>query len=339
MRRITGLIMAGMLTACGAGESGDAAPDPVALVALAPAQQGAVSETMALYGAVETGAMGKHVLASPVEGSVVAIEAPIGTPVRAGQVIVQLAPSPTARLDLTRASSDAALAEAALARAIRLRGDGLTSDADVETARAAARSSGATRASLSTRTRGLTLRAPTDGYVESIAFAPGDIVPAGGAVAAISGSGTLRARFGVDPAQASRIRPGATLAVTGPGGVSFTTAVQSVNPVVDPATRLAALFVTIPAGLKIGSNSALSAVLSLDGSDGAALTIPYAALLDDGGQPYVFVVAGGVAHRHDVEVGAVSGGRVAITRGVKPGEKVVTQGGTALEDGMKVRTK
>jgi membrane fusion protein (multidrug efflux system) len=75
------------------------------------------------------------------------------------------------------------------------------------------------------------------------------------------------------------------------------------------------------------------------GSSNDALTIPYAALLDDGGQPYVYVVAGGIAHRHDVTTGATSGDRIAITKGVSAGDQIVTQGGTALEDGMKVRTK
>jgi len=35
----------------------------------------------------------------------------------------------------------------------------------------------------------------------------------------------------------------------------------------------------------------------------------------------------------------VAGDRVAITRGLGTGDQVVTEGGTALEDGMKVRIK
>jgi RND family efflux transporter MFP subunit len=340
MKPAMGLTLAMLLAACSAGESGEKEGDPVALVSLARAQQGAISETVTVYGAVENGAMGKHVLAAPAEGTVVEILAPVGTAVRAGQVVARLAPSPTSRLDLTKAASDATAAQAAYARAIRLRADGLVSEADVETARAAARSAGATRASLGARAGGLTLRAPTAGFVETIGFAPGDLVPAGGAVAAIAGSGNLRARFGVDPALAGRIAPGSLVQITGPNGVPFSTAVQSVDPVVDPATRLAAIFVAVPAGLRIGTNSALTGQVTLGGTgNGSVLTIPYAALLDDAGQPFVFVVSGNAAHRRDVEIGPVSGDRVAIVKGVKPGDQVVTAGGTALEDGMKVRTK
>ncbi|PTS90786.1 efflux RND transporter periplasmic adaptor subunit, partial [Sphingomonas sp. HMWF008] len=64
-----------------------------------------------------------------------------------------------------------------------------------------------------------------------------------------------------------------------------------------------------------------------------------AALLDDGGQAYVYVVTGGVAHRRDITVGAPRGDRVAVSGAVLAGEAVVVAGGTAVEDGMKVRTK
>jgi RND family efflux transporter MFP subunit len=334
------LTLAILLAACGSAEQADSEAKPVALVTLAPAQQGAVDETLTVYGAVEAGAMGKHVLAAPAEATVVSIEAPVGTKVGAGQVIARLAPSPTSKLDYAKAATDAAATQAAYARAQRLRADGLVSDADVETARAAARMASATHASLGARNGALTLRSPTAGFVESVASAPGDLVAAGTAVASIAGSGNLRARFGLDPAQASRIKPGMVIRVTPPSGIPFSAPVLSVDPVVDPTTRLASLFVNVPPGSGIGSNSTLNGQLQLAGNGGgAALTIPYGALLDDAGQPYVFVVSKGVAHRRDVETGAVSGDRIVVVKGVKPGDQVVTEGGTALEDGMQVRTK
>jgi RND family efflux transporter MFP subunit len=328
-----------LLAGCGASEETADEAKPVALVALALAQQGAVNETVTVYGAVEAGAMGKRVLAAPAEAIVVAIDAPVGTAVRGGQVVVRLAPSPNSRLDLAKARSDASAAQAAYARAVRLRADGLVSDAEVETARAAAQSAGATRASLGARNGGLVLRAPAAGFVESIASAPGDLVASGTAVATIAASGNLRARFGVDPALAARIGKGGTLEITGPSGAAFATTVQSVDPVVDPATRLASIFVNLPASAGIGANSSLTGRLVLGSQGGEALTVPYAALLDDAGQPFVFVVTGGVAHRRDVETGSASGDRIVIVKGVRAGDQLVTEGGTALEDGMKVRTK
>ena len=101
-----------------------------------------------------------------------------------------------------------------------------------------------------------------------------------------------------------------------------------------PQTKLASLFAQVPARLGIGAGQTLSGTVTLQQA-GDAVTIPYAALLDDGGQPYVYVVQGGIAHRRDVVPGPADGARVAIEKGVNAGDRVVVKGGTALEDGIR----
>lgn len=327
---------------CSGGASDEAAPVPTALVSLAPARPGVLVERVTLYGVAESGAAGKAVLSAPAEATVERIVAPVGTRIAAGDVVVALRATPNTRLDIAKASADARAADAAFARAQRLRADGLVSDADVETTRAAAASADLTRASLTGRAGALTLRAPAAGFVETVPVNPGDIVQAGAAVATIARGGDLRARFGADPSTARRLSAGATLTIApGGGGAPFAVPVESVAPVVDPATRLAAIFVRLPAQRGIGAGETLtaSAAIGARAGSGSGLTIPYAALLDDGGQPYVFVVSGNVAHRHDVVVGASEGDRIPIAKGLRAGDLVVTAGGTAVEDGMRVRTR
>lgn len=327
------------LLACAACSGGPAedAPDarPSALVTLARVETGAIGRAITLYGVAEGGPASKAVLTAPAEAIVVRVVAPAGTRVAAGAVIAQLVPTPATRLDRAKADSDARAADAAYARMTRLRADGLTSDAEVEAARAAAAAADATRASLSARAAGLTLRAPAAGLVESVAANPGDTVQPGAVVATIARGGDLRARFGIDPAVAPAVRAGMPLTIAD----RLTVPVGSVEPVVDPATKLAALFATLPAGAGIALGEPLTATVRVGAPGGASPVIPYAALLDDGGQPYVFVVARGVAHRRDVTTGAVEGARVAVASGLRAGEAVVTQGGTALADGMTVRTR
>ena len=339
MRAALTALMLLALAGCSAAPSGDEAESaPVALVKVARAEAGSVGESVTLYGTVEAGGTGSAALSAPVEASLARILAPVGTPVAAGTPVAQLTPSPQARLDLAKASADAKAAALAAARAERLRRDGLVSDAEVESARAAATTASATLASLSARTGQLTLRAPVAGFVQTIAATPGEIVQPGATIATIAVGGAGRARFGADPALARRVAVGAGLTIRTAGAErSFGAKIIAVDPMVDPATRLGAVFAEVPPG--IGAGEALSAVLALPGGHAAALTVPYAALLDDGGQPYVYVVAGNIAHRHDVTVGASNGDRAAITAGLAPGDTVVTDGGTALEDGMKVRLK
>ena len=328
------------LAACSGGaEQAENAAEPVALVKLARAEQSSLAPQVTVYGAAEAGPMGKLSLSAPAEGIVTTILAPVGTHVVAGQVIARLLPSPATGLELAKASSDAQAANAALARAQRLKGDGLGSNAEVETALAAAKSANATRTSLAARAGAMTLRAPAAGVVDTVTAAVGDLVQPGGVIASISRSGDMRVRFGVDPATARSLHPGMSLAIAAAGGRGpITVPIQSIDPVADPQTRLYSVFATISPASGIGLGETLTATVG-SGEASAAPGIPYAALLDDAGQPFVYVVEAGVAHRREIVPGAVSGDRVAITSGIKPGESVAVEGGTALEDGMKVRTK
>ncbi|TPG38692.1 efflux RND transporter periplasmic adaptor subunit [Sphingomonas koreensis] len=343
MTRPTILAALLMLAACSSGGSDDDAADnaaaPVALVTLGRVEQGAVSDNVTLYGVAEGGSTGALVLAAPAEAIVARIVAPVGTRVARGAIVVQLSPAPNTRVDLAKASADKRAADAAYARAKRLRADGLVSDAEVETARAAAQGADAAYATLSGQAGRMTLRAPADGFVQSIAATQGDLVQAGAAVATIARPGDLRAHFGADPAVARALHPGTAIKIEATvGRAAFAVPVQSVDPVVDPQTRLASIFARLPSGAGLALGETLTGTVPISTSNDA-LTIPYAALLDDGGQPYLFVVSGGLAHRHDVEIGATSGDRIAVIKGVLAGELVITDGGTAVEDGMKVRTK
>jgi len=341
LTRLTMLSPLLLIAACsgGGGNQSDAAPEPVALVSLGAVEQGPITKTITLYGTADAGPSGTIALAAPAEATVSRIAAPVGSRVSAGRAVAVLTPSPTTRVDLAKAASDASAADKAYARAQRLRADGLASDGDVETARAAARSADALLASLRQQAARMTLRAPAAGVVQAVANQVGDLVPAGTAVATIARTGDLRAHFGVDPTIARAIHPGTPIRITaGDGTAPIEVAVQAVDPVVDPQTRLASVYAALPGNVGVAAGETLSGTVQT-GTSGNALTIPYAALLDDGGQPYVYVVAGGVAHRHDVQTGATSGDRIAITTGIAAGDKVVTEGGTALEDGMKVRTR
>ena len=337
--RIIGTIAALFLVAACSSKTPTAPADPVALVSLAQATHGSVADSVTLYGAAENGSAGRGDLSAPIEAILVSIAAPVGTRVARGQVVARLAVTPTARLEMERAAADARLAAQTLARAQRLRADGLVSNAEVDAARAAVRSTAATQSSLTVRSGQLTLTARSSGYVEAIVPAVGAVVPAGGVVATVVQAGDLRARFGIDPALARRLGRGASLRVipTG-GGSAFSAPILSVDPVVDPVTRLASVYTLIPYQAGIGAGETLSATIQV--TEGAmALTIPYAALLDDGGQPFVYVVARGIARRRDVRTGAASGERIAIISGLAAGDLVVVTGGTALDDGMKVRTR
>lgn len=333
------LLLAGCSGGAEAPGGADKADKPVATVRVAAAVLGSGSDIVTAYGTTEAGPSADHAIVAPAEAIVTRVAAPTGTAVAVGQAIVVLSPSPVSRTAIAKAASDVQVADAALARAQRLRRDGLVANSDVETARAAAATARATQANLGLSIGGTTLRAPVAGTVAGLTANPGDQLAAGAVVASIVGRGDLRARLGFDAAVAKRIHPGAAVALqTADGGASVTVPVVGVDPQVDATTRLASVFVRIPAGSGLSAGQPVRATLSV-GATTTGIAIPYAALLDDGGQTYVFVVVGGVAKRVPVVPGNGGGDTVQVLKGLNAGDKVVVEGGTALDEGMRVRVQ
>lgn len=328
------------LTGCGSNSANQTpAPAPSALVRTATAVVQPVETTLRLYGAADAGTASGRALTALSEAILVSVDKPVGSRVRVGDVVARLRPSPVSELDLARARSDAAAAASQLARMRRLRADGLASDADVESARLAAEGGRATVRSLALRQASLVLRSPIDGFVSTVNASPGDALASGMSVATLVPSSARRARFGIDPEEARLIRPGAQLRIVAANGdARYGVTVRSVDPGVDPTTRLAAVYADLPEGTGIGAGEPLIGLVAVRTSTGLP-TIPYEAILSDAGQPYTFVVRNGVARRADLVVGATSKERAAIETGISPGDIVVTRGGTALEDGVKVRLK
>ena len=331
-----------LLAGCGGAEAPDAAekPDkPTATVSVAAATLGSENNTVTAYGTTEAGPSADHAIVSPAEAVVARVLAGTGTAVAVGQPVITLRPSPTSRTAIAKAASDVQVADAAYARALRLKRDGLVANSDVETAKAAAATAHSTQANMGLSTSGTTLRAPSEGTVAGLTANPGDQLAAGAVIASIVGRGDLRARLGVDPAVAQRVHPGEVVSLQiANGGSPVSVPVVGVDPQVDATTRLASVFVKVPATAGLSAGQPVRATLNV-GATTTGISIPYAALLDDGGQTYVFVVIGSIAKRVPVVAGNSNGDIVQILKGLNAGDRVVTEGGTALDDGMKVRVQ
>jgi RND family efflux transporter MFP subunit len=325
-----------LLAGCSPAKSPAPDPSPSALVRTVLVSATTLPESLTVYGSAEVTAAGERVVTAPLEAIVTQVLVAIGDRVAIGQPVVRVQPSPASRLELARTVRDAQTTQAAYARALRLRSTGLVSDADVETARAAAATAQTLSQSLASRSTDV-LRAPGGGIVEAVSSAPGDLVAAGVSIIKIGPGEGSRVRLGLDPQVASKVRPGQVVRLTPTaGGPMFTGRVKAVDPRADAQTRMASAFADISGGLPIGAGQPLQGVIVVGERQGVA-SVPHEALLYEGEKPYLFVVAGGVAHRREVVVGLESNGSVEIQQGVKVGERVAVNGGTALQEGMTVR--
>jgi membrane fusion protein, multidrug efflux system len=105
----------------------------------------------------------------------------------------------------------------------------------------------------------------------------------------------------------------------------------------DPATGLFTVEITLaPTGLRLASGMVASARLQPAGP-AQLVRIPAGALVTgEGMSGAVFIFAGGQAQRRAVSIAFIDGAELALHAGVRPGERVITDGAAYLDDGERV---
>jgi RND family efflux transporter MFP subunit len=319
----------------------EAEPTPVASVEIQKAEEHSVDDALVAYGAVEFAPSHTHALTVQVESQVAERFVLPGTAVTRGQALLRLIPSATSRLDVDKATRDAAVADAEAQRVSRMREHGLATDSELRTARAAAETATALRKSLDTRigSAGVTLRAPSAGVVDAFTAQPGDVIPAGTLILRIADPTALYVRVGLEPEESVRVKKGQSVTVSSltANASSREARVGEVDRRVDATTRLAsAVAEPVPnSGLVPGSS--VRARIVLDTHE-HAITVPRSAVLYEDEQPYVFIADGGKAHRRPVMTGLTDDTQIEIIKGLQAGEPVITGGNYELEDGMAIQT-
>ena len=129
-----------------------------------------------------------------------------------------------------------------------------------------------------------------------------------------------------------RVRRGQEVKVSVPAfpGVSFSGRVILVSSVVDPDTRSVKVRTEVPnpdGRLKPDMFASVQIITDLHRS---AISLPEAAVLDDGGKTVVFVSEGSGYVKRGVNVGIRGNGRVEIIEGLQAGDKVVVKGNYLL---------
>jgi cobalt-zinc-cadmium efflux system membrane fusion protein len=129
-----------------------------------------------------------------------------------------------------------------------------------------------------------------------------------------------------------RVRRGQEVKVSVPAfpGATFSGRVILVSSVVDPETRTVKVRTEVPnidSRLKPDMFANVQIITDLHRT---AISIPQAAVLDDGGKTVVFVMEGSGYTKREVHVGIQGNGRVEIVEGLAAGDKVVVKGNYLL---------
>ncbi|KAF1700234.1 efflux RND transporter periplasmic adaptor subunit [Pseudoxanthomonas suwonensis] len=183
-----------------------------------------------------------------------------------------------------------------------------------------------------------TVVAPISGVVASRDIKPGNFVQINSPIIRIVDSSRLEATLNVPEREMAKLRPGqaVTLVADALPGRSFTGVVDRVSPVVDNGTGTFRVVTSFAGDGELAAG--MFGRLSINYDQRAdALVVPRTALLEDGGEPAVYVVRDGHAARVGLRLGYNDGGWVEVREGLAEGDAVVVAGKAALREGTAVQ--
>lgn len=277
----------------------------------------------------------------------------VGDRVAAGQVVARLDDT-DARLELEAAEADLAAARIDLSRALADVGRARTLFAQGHIAQAALdrANSGAaeaqSRADRAERTRSLAanrltyteLVAATPGIVTATPAEAGQVVAAGQQVVTLAQTGALDVIFALPEHQRDLLEQAtASAELWGAEGRSYGLTLRDISPDVDPAGRTYRVRMTMTDPDAAATLGRTVTVLFTTPAEQPEVTLPLAAVLNDGQGAAVWRLAAGETRveRVPVELAAMDGKVARVRGGLAEGDLVVSLGAHKLDPDRPVR--
>ncbi len=316
---------------------------PTAAVHVAPIRRGPVITRLVAYGRVVPAPWAVHTLVEPFEVSVTRVFVNRGQSVGKGATLLAVTPGPSARLALLRAQNNFRLARLAWhEERTRLRLKLATQSGLLRAERAfdAARLSLRVFHAEGLRAR-MTVRAPVAGVVSGIAVQEGSTMNPGQSLINLIAGNRLEVRLGVEPEDVPSLRVGERVRLSsfeGAGSRHIHGLVSVISRVMDPATHMINVFVTLPRANSYLLGEYVEGRFTAVSASG--LLVPRSAVLPSGHHFVLYTVAAGHAVRHRVALGPHNG-RVAqvVAAHLAVGMPVVVLGNYELTPGMPVRIR
>ena len=342
---VAGLVIAGWFMFKKSSAAETAAADEskaAAKVETTPLADQPIARTIEVFGVVGAAPSGDHVTTATYDVIVRKVLVSVGARVAAGDVLLEVDPSPEAKLTADSAGSMLGLAEKTLA-AVQERYDlKLASSQELYTAQQAAADAKLKVASMNAR--GFSgdgrIVASDAGVVSKLEAVPGAQVAAGTAIVTVSTGGQLEVRLGVTAEEIGSVAVGQTVTIESSNRgepEKITAAVRSVGAALDPLTGSAEVRVAVPADARLLLGEHVRAGIELERKD-HALVVPRSAVLPDDDKHILFTVKENKAVKHEVKLGLASDEFVEVLgEGLQAGDLVVTLGNYELEDGMAIQ--
>lgn len=329
------LALAALAGGCGGSEK-DGRDRPPPLVKVEPASTIRFVDSVEAIG---TALANEQVtIAAPVTERIVSLNFDDGDFVQKGQRLAVLAAGQeNAQLAEAQARAREANQQLQRVQTLRRRGFATKSNFDQQVAVAAQARAQAAEARASIGDRVIT--APFSGWVSLRTISAGAVVQAGTEIATISDVSTIKLDFSVPETLLPVLAPGLPILATAAAfpDQPFRGTIATIDPVLDPTTRAVKVRALLPnPDRKLRPGMLLT--VAIETEPRLALSVPELSVVGEGEARYVYLLGPDEkVKRVQVRTGTRMAGRVEIIEGLRPGQKVVTDGVVKLSDGMKVR--
>jgi RND family efflux transporter MFP subunit len=312
---------------------------PTAKVKLAQVQQAEMEDKVVAFGSVRPLPDQARTFSLTFDASVASVSVVEGEAVKKGQTLTVLTAAPEAALALSEARDAEDAATRDLEQAEKRIEMKLATAQELISATAQERAARTRLSNLERRSIGKkTITAPEAGIVSKVYVGRGQTVAAGSPIIETALTSHIGIVLGVEPTDISKVAIGQEVRLSfldsqGPGTVIGR--VRLVTQTIDPDSRLVQVFVEVsdPSTLLVAAHVRGEIV-----TDKRSVTaVPRNAVLPDEDAEVVFTVKNGKASRLEVKTGLDDGSLVELQgNNLRPGQKVVVEGNSVLEDGMSV---
>ena len=324
-----------------ATEAGEEARQPVARVETTRLKLQPIAQTLDAFGVVAAAPSSDQTVAAAFDCLVRQVIAVPGARVAAGDVLLEITPTPDARLQLDAARNAWALARKTLAATSERYDLKLANSQELLAVQQAELDARQKVESLGNRGLGGDGRiiATVAGVVSKLDVSGGMLVPVGTALVTVTAEAGLEARLGLEAAEVTRVAAGQTVTLVSanrPGAQPVTSRVRVAGSTLDLVTGAAEVRVPVPAGAPLLLGEHVKAAIELGKKD--ALVVPRNTVLPEKGKSVLYTVKDGRAVRHEVVTGISAGDLVEVSGDdLHEGDRVVTLGNYELTNGMAVQ--
>lgn len=302
-------------------------------------KQQQLTRTVSGYGSVSPDTRSLETISLPRPGRIVRLLVSPGQPVKKGSVLLQFGTGADAAMNYQQARQAVDFAISEATRIGQLVAQQLATQSQLAVANKALADAEAALHAQEKIGAGRALEqviAPFSGIVMSVQAAQGDRLVAGAPLLQLARSGGQRVLLGVEPEDATGVRPGMAVSVAPvfSSETKISGRVAQVFGMINPQTQLVDVLVKVSAG---GLMPGTRVHAEIEVAKQTAWVVPRLAVLQDANGAYMFQVAHGKARRINVTTGLEHNGMIAVQGVFDTGLAVVSLGNYELRDGMSVR--